>query len=152
MKTNDELLNTWEINNNVTLYLLDNISPEWMKVKIEGKGRSIGEQFVHINNIRSYWIGKVGKKEDLKIDKKHAKDKAKLSKALSLSSERMKATLNSILDEGKIKGYKPHPMAFFSQMIAHESHHRGQVMMTISRNNLPIPKTVNFGLWNWSNK
>ena len=152
MDFNNELLDAWSLNNKVTLYLLENIDPTWLGAKIQGKGRSIGEQFVHINNIRSYWIGKVDTKQDLKIDKKYRGDKEKLTNALNITGDRMMKTLESIFDAGKIRGYKPHPLAFYSQMISHESHHRGQIMMTITRNDLPISKTVNFGLWNWNNK
>ena len=152
MDFNNELLDAWSLNNKVTLYLFENIEPKWLEAKNQGKGRSVGEQFVHINNIRSYWIGKVDRKEDLKIDKKYQKDKERLVTSLNITGDRMTKTLESILNQGKIKGYKPHPLAFYSQMISHESHHRGQIMMTITRNELPISKTVNFGIWNWNNK
>ena len=147
-----DLLDAWHLNTKVTLYLLENIEPEWLPLKLQGKGRSIGEQFVHINNIRSYWIGKVGIKEDLKIDKKYGKDKAQMLKSLALSGVKMADTLQEILEQETITGYKPHPLAFYSQMIAHEAHHRGQVMNLITRNDLPISKSVDFGLWNWNNK
>ncbi|HAS47222.1 MAG TPA: hypothetical protein DCS93_42460 [Microscillaceae bacterium] len=147
-----DLLDAWHLNTKVTLYLLENIEPEWLPLKLQGKGRSIGEQFVHINNIRSYWIGKVGTKEDLKIDKKYGKDKVQILTSLTLSGAKMANTLQEILDQEDITGYKPHPLAFYSQMIAHEAHHRGQVMAAITRNDLPISKSVNFGLWNWNNK
>lgn len=147
-----DLTETWEMNNNVTGYLLDNIETEWLSATLGGKGRSIGEQFVHVNNIRSFWINKVGKKMDLKVDKKYALDKHELSKALGKSSSKMKETLTIIFSEERIKGYKPHPSAFFTQMIAHESHHRGQIMATITRNGFEINKSVNYGLWSWNKK
>ncbi|NMH89962.1 DinB family protein [Flavivirga algicola] len=147
-----DLLNSWDLNNKVTLYLLDHIDTEWLSKKLNGTGRSISEQFLHINNIRSFWIGKVNEKIDLKLDKKYAKDKKKLEEALQKSAQKMKETLSKIFEQESIRGYKPHPVAFFSQMIAHESHHRGQIIATITRNDLPIDKSVNFGLWNWNNK
>ncbi len=147
-----DLIDSWNRNNKVTVYLLENIDPEWLSTKIQGKGRSIGEQFMHINNIRSFWIGKVGEKQDLKIDKKYANNKEELLNAINLSSIKMRETLETIFDQEKIKGYKPHPIAFFSQMIAHESHHRGQIMTNVARNGMPISKSVNFGLWNWNDK
>lgn len=147
-----DLVDSWHLNNKVNLYLLENIESEWLDIKVHGKGRSIGEQFVHINNIRSFWIGKVGEKVDLKIDKKYRKDKKHLQKSLNLSAIKMAETLQEVFDKEKISGYKPHPLAFYSQMIAHEAHHRGQIMMTIKRNDLPVPKTLNYGLWNWNNK
>jgi uncharacterized damage-inducible protein DinB len=125
---------------------------DWLPTKLTGKGRSIGEQFLHINNIRSYWIGKVGRKVDLKLDKQHAKDKEKLKKTLQESSQKMNETLSEIFNQESIKGYKPHPLAFYSQMIAHESHHRGQIMAIVSINDLEVDKSLNFGLWNWNNK
>lgn len=152
MDFKNDLLDTWYLNNKVTLYLLENIEPVWLPVKLQAKGRCIGEQFVHINNIRSYWIGKVNKKVELKIDKKNGKNKEQLFKSLNLSANKMREALQEIFNQQKISGYKPHPIAFYSQMIAHESHHRGQIMMTITRNELPISKSVNFGLWNWNNK
>ena len=139
-------------NNKVTLYLLDNINEDWLSQKVNNKGRSIGEQFMHINNIRSFWINKVGEKIDLKLDKKFANNKQQIIDALQQSSLKMSDTLNMIFQEESIKGFKPHPMAFFAQMIAHESHHRGQIMLTIKRNDLNISKSVNFGLWSWGNK
>ncbi|MEM8510160.1 MAG: DinB family protein [Bacteroidota bacterium] len=147
-----DIVHTWELNNKVSLYLLDHIYDEWLPKKLNGTGRSIGEQFLHINNIRSFWIGKVGEKIDLKLDKKFAQNKKKLEEALQKSSEKMNATLSNIFHQESITGYKPNPVAFFSQMIAHESHHRGQIMATVTRNGLPIDKSVNFGLWNWNNK
>jgi len=138
---------TWKMNNKGTLYLLENIETEWLSAKLVGKGRSIGEQFVHINNIRSMWINKVGEKIDLKLDKKKSIDKNELKIGLELSSQKMAETLTNLFAENPIKGYKPHPTAFFARMIAHESHHRGQIMSTITRNDFKISKSVNFGLW-----
>lgn len=152
MDIKTDLIQSWDLNNKVTLYLLDNIETEWLPTKINGKGRCIGEQFLHINNIRSFWIGKVGQKIDLKLDKKHANDKKQLFDALQKSSQKMNDNLTKIFEQESIKGYTPHPVAFFAQMIAHESHHRGQIMATVTRNGLQIDKSVNFGLWNWNTK
>jgi len=147
-----DLIQSWDLNNKVTLYLLDNIKADWLPTKLNGKRRSIGEQFLHINNIRSYWIGKVGEKLDLKLDKKFVNDKQQLADALKKSSQKMSEALFGIFEKESIKGYNPHPAAFFAQMIAHESHHRGQIMAIISRNDLEVDKSLNFGLWNWNNK
>ena len=89
---------------------------------------------------------------DRKIDKKKAKDPKALKVALEFSAEKMLLTLDTIFSTGTIKGFKPHPAAFLGQMVAHEAHHRGQIMMTITRNKLPISKSVNFGLWGWNTR
>ncbi|MDR7130057.1 putative damage-inducible protein DinB [Algoriphagus sp. 4150] len=84
-----DIIQTWSLNNKVTLFLLENIETDWLQAKINGQGRSIGEQFIHINNIRSFWINKVGEKVDLKRDKKYANDTQALAEALEKSSQRM---------------------------------------------------------------
>ena len=152
MNIKTDIIYSWNQNNKVTLYLLENIEDDWLSTKISDKGRSIGEQFVHINNIRSFWINKVSEKIDLSIDKKHANKKQQLIDALQKTSQKMSKTLYVLFQQESIKGYRPHPTAFFAQMIAHESHHRGQVMSIITRNGLKINKSVNFGLWSWNNK
>ncbi len=149
MEIIQEIVETWTMNNNGTLYLLENIETEWLPAKLAGKGRSIGEQFVHINNVRSMWVNKVGEKIDLKLDKEKAVNKNELKTALELSSLKMAETLTNLVSGNTAKGYKPHPTAFLARMIAHESHHRGQIMATISRNDLKISKSVNFKLWSY---
>jgi uncharacterized damage-inducible protein DinB len=149
MENIQEIVETWTMNNKGTLYLLENIEKEWLSAKLAGKGRSIGEQFVHINNIRSMWINKVWKKIDLKLSKEKSVDKNELKIGLELSSQKMAETLTNLFTENAAKGYKPHPTAFFARMIAHESHHRGQIMATISRNDFKISKSVNFKLWGY---
>jgi len=72
MNIKEDIVYSWRQNNKVTLYLLENIEDDWLSIKLNNEGRSIGEQIVHINNIRSYWVNKVGEKIDLKINKKHA--------------------------------------------------------------------------------
>ena len=150
MNIKEDIIQTWGLNNKVTLFLLDNIEKDWLSAKINGQGRSIGEQFIHINNIRSFWINKVGVKIELKLDKKHINDKQEIAKALEKSSLKMSEVLNQLLEQESITGYKPHPIAFFAQMIAHESHHRGQIMTIVTRSGFKIDKSVNFGLWNWN--
>jgi len=150
MNLKEDINHAWSMNNKVTLYLLENIEKEWLPAKINGQGRNIGEQFIHINNIRSFWINKVDEKVDLKLDKKYASEKLELIRALNQSSQKMSNTLKHLFQKESITGYKPHPTALFAQMVAHESHHRGQIMATISRNGFPINKSVNFGLWNWN--
>ena len=147
-----DIIDTWIMNSKVTIYLLENIEAEWLSAKLDGKGRTIGEQFIHINNIRSMWISKVGEKIDLKLDKKISTDKKKLKMGLEITSENMASTLERVFTENKIKGFKPNSTAFFAQMISHESHHRGQIMATVNRNNFEISKSVNFGLWSWHTK
>ncbi len=49
----------------------------------------------------------------------------------------------------RIKGFKPDTAAFVGYIIAHDSHHRGQIAMLARQAGFPLPKQVDFGMWEW---
>ena len=50
------LIETFHINNNINLYLLEAIAEEYLKDQSASKGRNVGEQFAHIHNVRLMWL------------------------------------------------------------------------------------------------
>src|SRR5258705_13919618 len=51
-----QLLETWEIHNRINLYLLDAVEPAALVSLSASKGRTVGEQFAHIHNVRLMWL------------------------------------------------------------------------------------------------
>jgi uncharacterized damage-inducible protein DinB len=78
-----------------------------------------------------------------------APGKDALRGALEASSAAIETLLARGLEAGKIKGFKPHPMAFLGYLISHESHHRGQVMLALKANGHLPDKKVQYGIWEW---
>ena len=144
---------TFSIHNRINLYLLDAISePQLADILTETKGRNAGEQFAHIHNVRLMWL-KASAPELLtgleKIEKEDALQKEKLLKGLEQSGEAIVQLLDNAGITGRVKGFKPHATAFLGYLISHESHHRGQIILTLKRNgHLPDKKTL-FGIWEW---
>jgi uncharacterized damage-inducible protein DinB len=50
---------------------------------------------------------------------------------------------------GKVKGFKPHVVAFVGYLISHESHHRGQIGWTLKNTGHPLSQKTAYGLWEW---
>ena len=85
-----------------------------------------------------------------KIENEQANDKKVLSKSLLDSGKAVGVLLGqSLAAGGKVKGFKPHAAAFLGYLIAHESHHRGQIVLTLKQAGKPVDKKVAYGIWEW---
>jgi uncharacterized damage-inducible protein DinB len=148
----DQLLDTWNIHNRINLFLLDAIPPEALTGVSASKGRSVGEQFAHIHNVRLMWLKTAAPElmEGLeKIEKEAAVDKTLLMRSLDESGRAVEMLLQKGIESGKIKSFKPHPAAFLGYLISHESYHRGEIGIILTQSGHPLDKKVSYGMWEW---
>src|SRR5687768_8685840 len=123
-----QIIDTWNINNRINLYVLDAIADEHLPAVMVSKGRSVGEQFAHIHNVRLMWI-KAAMPErsagQTKIEKGSAINRELLRTALVSSGEAIVNILeNAAVNGGRVKGFKPHVTGFLGYLTAHDAHHR----------------------------
>lgn len=148
-----QLIDTWNISNRINLYLLEAIPPSALNDLSASKGRTVGEQVAHIHNVRLMWLKVSGPSlmEGLeKIEKENASDKKLLAKSLKDSGKALETMLKLALENGgKIKGFKPHITAFLGYVVAHESHHRGQIALSLKQSGHTLDKKIAYGMWEW---
>ena len=148
-----QFLEAWEIHNRVNLFLLDAVEPEHLKDVSASKGRSVGGQFAHIHNVRLMWLNAaapelIGKLT--RIEKEEATKKPLLHQSIVDSGHAMKLLLMKGIEAGgKIKSFKPHAAAFLGYLISHESHHRGQIALSLKQSGHPLSKKVAYAIWEW---
>lgn len=151
---NDQI-DTWHINNRINLYLLDAIDESYLNDISASKGRKVSDQFAHLHNVRMMWL-KAAAPELLegllKLDKEVKIEKVLLATELNKSAEAIAQLLAKGFTENKIKGFKPHSAAFLGYLISHESHHRGQIMLTLKQAGHPIDQKTQYGLWEWGSR
>jgi len=135
------------------LYLLDAISPDALADRSTSKGRAVAEQIAHLHNVRLMWLKVCGPeliKGIVKIEKDAAANKKLLERELTKSGKAMETVLKKAIENGgKVKGFKPHVTAFLGYIIAHESHHRGQIALSLKQSGHTLDKKVAYGIWEW---
>jgi uncharacterized damage-inducible protein DinB len=85
-----------------------------------------------------------------KLETKTVGDRKQLRASLEASGQAIEQLLRKGLAAGgKIKGFKPHAVAFMGYLIAHESHHRGHIGWALKHGGHPLDQKTAYGLWEW---
>ena len=149
-----QLIDAWQINNRMNLLLIDNIDDASMQKTLSVKGgRTVYQQLVHMQNVRLTWLEIIAKDifaKQIKLKKEDPYDRKALKKGFEGSSAAIEEfMLQSRENEGKVKGFKKGLIPFIAYLISHESHHRGNILLTLKQSGIKIPDTLKWGLWEW---
>jgi len=106
-----------------------------------------------MHNVRLDWL-KAAAPELLeglaKIPKEEAVDRELLRRSLEKSGRAVELLLRKGIEAGgRIKGFKPHAVAFLGYLISHESYHRGEIGIILTQSGHSLDKKVAYGIWEW---
>ena len=161
----DALVPVWRTTNRVTVFLIEHLPAElWVATLPGAPQRTVRMIAGHIHNARCMWIKTLGKEHGItvpaSVDRRRVGAK-QLVPALNRSSRAMVSLLQLGCDHG---GTIPpsasytwrnlpldvgHVLAYF---VAHEGHHRGQIVMLARQLGCRLPAEVTGGLWQWSKR
>ena len=154
----EQLVEAWRINNRINLFLIEKISEEGMKSTTSTRGgRDVARQFAHIHNNRVDWIenhGPRGAANELKrFDGQYSPSKEELKQALQASSDVVERCLvQAMAPDGKLRSWKRGVLTAFGYHVAHESHHRGNIMLTIKLTGNKIDQAAAYAIWDWNSR
>jgi uncharacterized damage-inducible protein DinB len=144
-------VDTWQINNHVNLRLLDGLTDKQLAATILPRGRSVTSYFVHIHMARIYWLERRARALAKSLEKipGGTAPRAKLRQGLIDSGQAMGELFAEAEVTGHIKGTKLSPVGFLGYALAHEGHHRGQILLHLKMAKLPVDRATGYSLWYW---
>ena len=156
------LIAAWHTNHRVTSYLIENLPSELWSMNVPGAPRrTIRMIAAHIHNARCMWIKMIGARHGVvvpkTVDGRRVRPK-ELSRALARSSQGMINLIQlGVARGGSIPASAwqnfPTDLAhFLSYFVAHEAHHRGQLVMLARQLGHRLPLEVTAGLWQWKTR
>ena len=160
-----QLLNAWRTNNRVTVFLVEHLPNELCEAKVPGASRRTVRMIAgHLHNARCMWIKTLGKDHGIAaprlVDRRTVGSK-ELVRALGHSSRGIISLLQLGLDHGgtipATSSYTwrnlpldvAHVLTYF---VAHEGHHRGQIVMLARQVGCRLPVEVTGGLWHFAKR
>ncbi|WP_158751473.1 DinB family protein [Acidobacterium sp. S8] len=147
-------------NDRMNQMLIEHLDPAAWRAKPPGKVRPIAAIFTHMHNVRCKWV---------RLTAPHLKVPALLNRAhctpeevragLAESAARCVEMLAEAFGdgEGRIEEFRrdgwapawPVGVEMLCYMLAHEAHHRGQVLMLAHQLGFSLEYEVADGIWNW---
>lgn len=154
----EQLLEAWRVNNRINLYLIERITDEGMKSTTSTRGgRDVARQFAHVHNNRVDWLenhAPRGSAEGLqKFDGQYSPSKDELRRAFEASGSAIERCLAQAMQpDGKLRSWKRGVFAAFGYHVAHESHHRGSVLLTLKLTGNKMDQAASYAIWDWNNR
>ena len=155
----DEICEAWHINQRANQLLLDAIDDESLTATLSKRGgRSVARQFAHLHDNRVFQLEKRAPAHAEGLARFAAKgapktdpDRRALVRALERSSKRVEAWFRAAhAGKPRTRLQKRGLVPTLGYLIAHEAHHRGNVMLTLKECGRPVDKAVRDGIWNWN--
>ena len=144
------------------MYLIKNLPPDLWAMNIPGSPRrTVRALATHIHNARCMWIKMIGARHGVAVPKTvdgRSVRPPELLRALDRSSRgmidliRLGVARGGAIPPAAWQNFPtdlPHFLAYF---VAHEAHHRGQLVMVARQLGHRLPVEVTAGLWQWKKR
>ena len=159
------LLAAWRTNSRVTAYLVEHLPAALWDIPVPAAPRRTVRMIAgHLHNARCMWLKTLGNEHGIAIPA--SVDRRKVARRELLSAlKRSSRGVEELLELGiAAGGHVPPSKAYvwrnlpldvphvLTYLVAHEGHHRGQIVMLARQLGHRLPNSVSSGLWLWTKR
>jgi uncharacterized damage-inducible protein DinB len=161
----ETILDAWRTTNRVTVFFVERLPPGLWASPVPGAPRRTIRMIAgHLHNARCMWLKTLGRENGIAVPRsvdRHRVGQKELARALDRSSRGILRLLTLGLDRG---GKVPAPASYvwrnlpldvghvLAYFVAHEAHHRGQIVLAARELGYRLPANVTNGVWQWTTR
>ena len=159
------LFDAWRTNNRVTIYLIERLTTDLWAASLPGAPRrTVGRMASHIHNARCRWVRTLGGEFGVAVPPMVDAHRATRRQVVSALRQSSRGILG-LLRIGSEHGGSIPPSAAYTwrnlpldiahvlcYFVAHEGHHRGQIVQAARALGARLPAEVTDGLWQWNRR
>ena len=150
----ESLVQAWFRTDSQTRSVLSAIDLESLLLRSRPDARTIGETFAHLIEVRVRRVEIIGGKNALEdwepLGEGDEESREALDATLASSAERIAVVATDSLRRGAaVRGFADGVPGWLGYQIAHEAHHRGQILAALAEAGKPVSSKVGYGIWEW---
>jgi len=161
-KAAQALIDAWHTSHCVTVYLVRSLPSELWARSVPGvPRRTLRMIAAHVHNARCMWIKMLGARHGVPVPRTvdgRTVGPAELVRALARSSAgmvrlfRLGAARGGAVPPASWQNFPTDLTHFLAYFVAHEAHHRGQLVLLARQLGCRLPVDVRAGLWQWKKR
>ncbi len=159
------LLQAWRTNCQVTAHLVEHLPAHLWSLSLPASPqRTVRMVAAHLHNARSRWLKTLGQEHGI-VAPPLVDRRTVTRRQLLAALERSGRALEALLELGLVNGGMVPPSKAYvwrnlpldvghvlTYFVAHEAHHRGQLILLARQLGHPVPRQALDGVWQWNRR